>query len=45
VATVEPEPVVEAPPPDPVVVAPPPAPEKKQVPRSTNPVSGFLPAR
>ncbi len=44
-ATVEPEPVVEAPPPDPVVVAPPPAPEKKQVPRSTNPVSGFLPAR
>jgi hypothetical protein len=45
VATVEPEPVIEAPAPEPVVVAPPPAPEKKPVPRSTNSASGFLPVR
>jgi serine/threonine protein kinase len=45
VATVEPEPVVVAPVPEPVVEAPPPPPEKKQVQRSTSPVSGFLPAR
>ena len=45
VATVEPEPVVEAPLPEPVVEAPPPPPEKKQAPRSSSPVSGFLPAR
>jgi hypothetical protein len=44
VAAVEPEPVVEAPAPEPVA-PPPPAPEKKQVPRSSSPVSGFLPAR
>jgi len=44
VATVEPEPVVEAPLPEPVVEAPPP-PVKKQVQRSTSPVSGFLPTR
>ena len=45
VATVESEPVVETPVPEPVVEAPPPLPEKKQVQRSTSPVSGFLPAR
>jgi len=45
VATMEPEPVVEAPAPEPVQEAPPPAPEKKPAPRSSNPVSGFLPAR
>jgi hypothetical protein len=45
VATVEPEPVVEAPVPEPVVEAPPPPPVKKQAPRSSSPVSGFLPAR
>ena len=44
VATVEPEPVVEAPAPEPVVEAPPPPVEKKPV-RSSSPVSGFLPAR
>ncbi len=45
VATAEPEPVVEAPAPEPVVEAPPPPPVKKQAPRSSSPVSGFLPAR
>jgi len=45
VATVEPEPIVEAPMPEPVVEAPPPPPEKKKPPRSSSPVSGFLPAR
>jgi hypothetical protein len=45
VASVEPEPVIEAPAPEPVVEAPPPPPVKKQAPRNTSPVSGFLPAR
>jgi len=45
VATVEPELVIEAPVPEPVVEAPPPPPVKKQAPRSSSPVSGFLPAR
>ncbi len=44
VATVEPEPVVEAPAPEPVPEAPPPPPEKKPA-RSSSPVSGFLPVR
>ena len=45
VAAVEPEPVIEAPAPEPVVEAPPPPPVKKEAPRSSSPVSGFLPAR
>jgi hypothetical protein len=45
VASVAPEPVIEAPAPEPVVEAPPPPPVKKQAPRNTSPVSGFLPAR
>jgi len=45
VATVEPEPIIEAPMPEPVIEAPSPPQENKKPTRSSSPVSGFLPAR
>jgi hypothetical protein len=45
VATVEPEPIIEAPMPEPVIEAPSPPQANKKPTRSSSPVSGFLPAR